>query len=182
MRILGIDPGTNLMGYAIIDVKKSKDIVVDQIGVLKLSGYESASEKLSHIFRKVHHLVTQCVVDELAIEAPFYGKNAQSMLKLGRAQGAAMVAAASLGLEVNEYAPKAIKLAITGNGTSTKEHVAKMLKVIVSNPFDAITNDASDALGVAVCHYYRISSPLGRFGGKNDWNSFLKNNPDRIIQ
>lgn len=181
MRILGIDPGTNIMGFAVIDIVKKNKITVQQIGILKLGGYEKQSDKLTQIFNKVHHLVTQYCIDELAIEAPFYGKNAQSMLKLGRAQGAAMAAASSLGLEVNEYAPKAIKLAITGNGTSSKEQVAHLLKSIVTNPFDAITMDASDALGVAVCHYYRKTSSLGHFGGKNDWSSFLKNNPDRVL-
>ncbi len=175
--ILGIDPGTVVMGYGVIDVTSSKpELLVS--GVLKLEKLDSHALRLKKIFERTLSIIDEFHPDELAIEAPFFGKNVQSMLKLGRAQGVAIAAALSRELPVFEYSPRKIKQSITGNGNASKEQVAAMLKSLihVESKFEFL--DASDALGVALCHYYQK-------GGKSDkknysgWAAFLKDNPQR---
>jgi crossover junction endodeoxyribonuclease RuvC len=178
--ILGVDPGTTLMGYAIVCAENSKlELLV--MGVIELKKYKSHYEKLSKIYERVDSIIKEYKPDELAIEAPFFGKNVQSMLKLGRAQGVAMAAALSNGLPIFEYAPKKIKIAITGSGNASKEQVANSLKLELTIQDMPKYMDATDALGAAVCHFHqtKLINRTTKSGG-NDWKSFIKNNPDRI--
>tara|TARA_Y100000739_G_C20522931_1_gene424996 strand:- start:119 stop:670 length:552 start_codon:yes stop_codon:yes gene_type:complete len=176
--ILGIDPGTTIMGYGIIHIKRNK-INLIQMGVLHLSKLKSHELKLKKIFERTLHLVDQYKPDELSIEAPFFGKNVQSMLKLGRAQGVAMSAALYRNIPIFEYAPKKIKMAITGKGTSSKEQVAGMLKTILDIKEMPKQLDASDGLAAAVCHHFqRNKNSQGK--SYKGWGAFLKNNPEKI--
>ena len=152
--ILGIDPGTTIMGYGIIHVK-GKKIELIQMGVLHLSKLGSHELKLKKIFERTLQLVDDYKPDELSVEAPFFGKNVQSMLKLGRAQGVAMSAALYRNVPIFEYAPKKIKMAITGKGTASKEQVAGMLKTILDIKEMPKHLDASDGLAAAVCHHFQ---------------------------
>ena len=178
--ILGIDPGKNIMGYGLIGIIGSKTELIS-IGIIKLSQFDNHALKLKHIFDRVTSIIVQYVPDEVALEAPFFGKNVQSMLKLGRAQGVAIAASLAKDLPVFEYSPRKIKQSVTGKGTATKEQVAGMLKQIFK--FDAMPQnlDATDALGAALCHFNQFS-PKG-FGvnkGKNNWASFIKENPKKL--
>lgn len=176
--ILGIDPGTTIMGYGIIHIRDSK-IELIQMGVLHLSKLGSHELKLKKIFERTLQLVDEYKPDELAVEAPFFGKNVQSMLKLGRAQGVAMAAALYRNLPIFEYAPKKIKMAITGKGTASKEQVAAMLKSILKINNMPKQLDASDGLAAAVCHHFQKNTDSNK---KNytDWKSFIKKNPSKI--
>lgn len=178
-RILGVDPGTNFLGYAVIVVKQNS-IQIVKIGVVKMSHLESQQLKLKKIFERLQEIIVSCVPGEMAIEAPFFGKNVQSMLKLGRAQGVAIAAGMTKGIEVTEYSPKKIKQSITGNGNASKEQVAAMLETIIKIKLDEQTLDATDALATAVCHHFQSSNLLT--GGKkhSGWDSFAKENPDRV--
>ncbi|HRQ28976.1 MAG TPA: crossover junction endodeoxyribonuclease RuvC [Saprospiraceae bacterium] len=178
-RILGIDPGTNLMGFAILDTFQN-DLKVETIGVLNLKKLDDHQEKLREIFLQTQDLIEQYRPDIMAIEAPFFGKNVQSMLKLGRAQGVVIAAAILLGLEIHEYSPKKIKLSITGNGNAAKEQVAAMLCQILKITINQKHLDSSDALAVAVCHYNQNSG--NKIGGKrySGWASFVTDNKDRL--
>jgi crossover junction endodeoxyribonuclease RuvC len=179
-RILGVDPGTNILGYAVLTVNGTELIPID-VGVVHLKHLEDHPQRLRKIFERLQAIISEYGPRILAIEAPFYGKNPQSMLKLGRAQGVAMAAAITRGLEVIEYAPRKIKQAVTGNGNASKEQVAAMLQSTLPISLDGQYLDATDALAVAVCHYYQSKSLLGGKGEKySDWGSFLKNNPDRV--
>ena len=178
-KILGVDPGTNILGYAVLEVRGSELKILD-FGVFKLAGYEDHHEKLKEIFLQLQEIIETYLPDQLAIEAPFYGKNVQSMLKLGRAQGVAMAAAITMGLEIQEYAPKKIKQAVTGNGNASKEQVAAMLESILKIKISSKHLDATDALGVAVCHYNQSNSVVAGLKKHNGWASFVKNNPDKI--
>tara|TARA_B100000965_G_C19563948_1_gene745908 strand:- start:430 stop:999 length:570 start_codon:yes stop_codon:yes gene_type:complete len=176
--ILGIDPGTNIMGYGLITVK-NKDISLLSMGAIHLTKLGDHSFRLKKIFERTLSLIDEFKVDEMAIEAPFYGKNAQSMLKLGRAQGVAMAASLVREVPVTEYMPKKIKKAITGKGAASKEQVAAMVKSIVPHESTPKFLDATDGLAVAICHYYqgsRIETSSKSYGS---WDSFLKQNPDR---
>ena len=176
--ILGIDPGTTIMGYGIIHIKKNKMILI-QMGVLHLTKLDSHETKLKRIFERTLQLVDEYNPDEMAVEAPFFGKNVQSMLKLGRAQGVAMAAALYRSVPIFEYAPKKIKMAITGKGTSSKEQVAAMLKSILNIKEIPKHLDATDGLAAAVCHYFqRDSTAKGK--KYTGWGSFIKNNPGKI--
>lgn len=178
--ILGIDPGTNVMGYGVLGVKgKSPEVIV--MGVIQLSKFESHYKRLSRIFERVTGLVDQYLPDELAIEAPFFGKNVQSMLKLGRAQGVAMAAALSCDIPISEYAPLSIKQSVTGSGSASKEQVANMLRHILRIPADHMPRllDATDALAAALTHFYETGKPKIDKGAKS-WEQFLRQNPDRI--
>lgn len=181
--ILGIDPGTNVLGYAIIQ-QVSKKLLLHQLGVIKFHKYDSHQTKLMKIFERIQQLIDIHKPTEMAIEAPFYGKNPQSMLKLGRAQGVAIAAGVTKKLKVTEYSPKKIKLAITGNGNASKEQVAGMLPNLIDmRNHTSETLDATDALATAVCHHFQLSNRLGKAGNKksyNDWSSFIKDNPSRI--
>ncbi|HET9057704.1 MAG TPA: crossover junction endodeoxyribonuclease RuvC [Chitinophagaceae bacterium] len=178
--ILGIDPGTLLMGYGIIEVRGNK-LKLLEMDALKLSSKKDNHQRLQIIHEKVLAIIKKFKPDYFAIEAPFFGKNVQSMLKLGRAQGVAIAAAMSTGLEVTEYSPKKVKQSITGNGNANKEQVFKMLQQILCFEHKPKHFDASDALAVAVCHYFQQSSPLSVQANKfNSWEDFIKNNPERI--
>ena len=177
--ILGIDPGTNILGYGVISVDSKGPHYVD-MGVFDLRKIKDPFEKLANIFAGVGELLEQHNPDELAVESPFYGKNAQVILKLGRAQGAAITAAVMRGIPVAEYAPRKAKIAICGNGAASKEQVAMMIQKTLHVELDPKYLDATDALAIALCHHYQISNPLAGVCGKSDWKKFLENNPDRI--
>ncbi|MFA0963030.1 crossover junction endodeoxyribonuclease RuvC [Roseivirga sp. BDSF3-8] len=176
--ILGLDPGTTVMGYGIIIVKGNRMSLL-QFGVIHLSKYSQHELKLKKIFDRVASLLDEHCPDEVALEAPFYGKNVQSMLKLGRAQGVAMAAALSREIPITEYAPKKVKQSVTGNGNASKEQVAEMLKKLLGFTEQPKLLDATDALAVAVCHNFqngRGNSP------SKSWKAFLKDNPGRHFQ
>lgn len=177
---MGIDPGTNVMGYALLGVNgKSPELIV--MGVIKLSKFDSHYLRLRRIFERVTGLVDQYLPDELAIEAPFFGKNVQSMLKLGRAQGVAMAAALARDIPISEYAPLSIKQAVTGRGSASKEQVAEMLRHILHIPVSEMPAllDATDALAAAMTHFYETGKPdLPK--GATSWAQFLAAHPDRI--
>ena len=177
--ILGIDPGTNILGYGIISVDSKGPHYVD-MGVFDLRKIKDPFEKLANIFAGVTELIEEHKPDELAVESPFYGKNAQVILKLGRAQGAALTAAVMKGLPVAEYAPRKAKIAICGNGAASKEQVAMMIQKTLKVDLDPKYLDATDALAIALCHHYQMSNPLVGVSGKTDWKTFLANNPDRV--
>jgi crossover junction endodeoxyribonuclease RuvC len=177
--ILGIDPGTSVMGFGIISVIKGKMklVAIDELVMKKEPNHET---KLKRIFDRTLALIDEFHPDEVALEAPFFGKNVQSMLKLGRAQGVAMAASLHRDIPITEYSPKKVKMAITGNGNASKEQVAGMLQNLLGlKEFPTKYLDASDGLAVAVCHSFNLGKP------ENDknytgWASFLKQNPDRI--
>ena len=178
--ILGIDPGTLLMGFGVIEISGSgvSLIIMD---VLKLSSKKDSYERLQIIHAKVCELVKHHAPHELAIEAPFFGKNVQSMLKLGRAQGVAIAAAMQAGVPVTEYSPRKIKQSITGNGNADKLQVLKMLQRILSFDENPKYYDATDALAVAVCHHFQSNTPAVNGSKKiNGWKEFLIKNPERI--
>ena len=177
--ILGIDPGTNILGFGIVRVDSHGPHYVD-MGVFDLRKIKDPFEKLANIFAGVTELLEEYQPDELAVESPFYGKNAQVILKLGRAQGAALTAAVMKGIPVAEYAPRKAKIAICGNGAASKEQVAMMIQKTLKVELDPKYLDATDALAIALCHHYQMSNPLAGTGGKTDWKKFLDENPDRI--
>ncbi len=180
VRILGIDPGTNVLGFAIIDADK-RVIQVLEIGVVTFTHIsDDHTVKLRYIFEQVQDLIRQYQPTQMAIEAPFYGKNVQSMLKLGRAQGVAIAAGMVNGLATTEYMPKNIKRAITGNGNASKEQVAGMLENILRQKFQEKHFDATDALAAAVCHWFQSSGPMQGKKSYSGWGAFVKNNPDKI--
>ncbi len=176
--IMGIDPGTNIMGYGIILVK-DKEIELLAMGVLKLGRIGDHAVKLKRIFDRTLSLIQEYHPDELAIEAPFFGKNVQSMLKLGRAQGVAIAAALSQSVPIIEYSPRKIKQSITGNGNASKEQVASMLQTLLKHNQAAESFDATDGLAVAVCHYFQKSTQ-GTGKKFSGWKSFLSENPKRL--
>ena len=177
--ILGIDPGTNILGFGVIGINSKGPYYVD-MGVFDLRKIKDPFEKLANIFAGVGELLDEHKPDELAVESPFYGKNAQVVLKLGRAQGAAITAAIMRGIPVAEYAPRKAKIAICGNGAASKEQVSMMIQKTLRVELDPKHLDATDALAIALCHHYQMSNPLAGVGGKTDWKKFLENNPDRI--
>ena len=177
--IMGIDPGTVITGYSVIgSVGTKPDLLI--MGVIELKKYKDHYEKLGKIFERVSSIIKEYKPSELAIESPFFGKNVQSMLKLGRAQGVAMAAALSNNIPVFEYAPRKIKIAVTGNGNASKEQVAGILKYELNISDIPDFFDATDALGVAVCHFYQTRKILRQNKHVSDWAAFVKNNPDRI--
>ena len=167
--ILGIDPGTIVMGYGILKIEGNKP-KLEAMGILQLNKYEDHYLRLRKIFERVLALIDQYHPDELAIEAPFFGKNVQSMLKLGRAQGVAMAAALERDIPIFEYAPLKIKLSITGNGNAAKEQVAGMLQRYLKIP---------DGLAAAVCHYFQTNNPISekKYTG---WKDFIAKNPGKV--
>ncbi len=176
--ILGIDPGTNIMGFGVIQSSGKQPEFID-MGVLDLRKEKDPYDKLRIIFDTTIKLINNYHPDVLAIESPFFGKNVQSMLKLGRAQGVAIAAALSKGLPVHEYAPRKIKLAITGVGQASKEQVSGMLFRMFSLQGMPENFDATDGLAAAVCHFYEDKAPLKSSGSKS-WADFAKKNPGRI--
>ena len=177
--ILGIDPGTNVMGYGVIRVcgKKAEMIA---LGVIDLRKYGDHYLKLGHIFERITGIIDSYLPDEMAIEAPFFGKNVQSMLKLGRAQGVAMAAAIQRQVPITEYAPMKIKMAITGIGTASKEQVADMLRRMMHLDKDELGKflDATDALAVAYCHFMQMGKP-DTDRKYSSWKDFVNKNKDR---
>ena len=178
--ILGIDPGSTIMGYALIKVDGNQPQVL-LMDVLKLASYKDIYERLEKIHTKVCELIRLYCPTTFAIEAPFFGKNVQSMLKLGRAQGVAIAAAMQAGILVTEYSPKKVKQSITGNGNADKDQVWKMLQRILNIEEKPQYFDATDALAVALCHYYQQSSPLtAATKGFKGWDDFITKNEGRI--
>lgn len=178
-KILGIDPGTNILGYGIVIKHSNAKIEVVTLGVLTLSKYNNHYTKLQKIFERVDSLIKQFEIEEIAIEAPFFGKNVQSMLKLGRAQGVAMAAGLKNNLKIFEYSPRKIKMAVTGNGNASKEQVALMLKSTLALSKLPIELDATDGLATAVCHCYQ-SKAIEQSSYKS-WKDFLNQNPNRKV-
>ncbi len=174
--ILGVDPGTTVMGYGLIQIEQG-NLKLLQFGVIHLSKYADHAIKLNKIFERIVQLIDEYHPDFMAIEAPFYGKNVQSMLKLGRAQGVAIAAAISRQVPITEYAPKKIKQSVTGNGNASKEQVAAMLCMLLGIKEAPKLLDATDALAAALCHYYQNGKVETKAQG---WGSFLKENPNRI--
>lgn len=177
--ILGIDPGTNILGYGLIHNKGNK-IEFIAMDVIKLNKVEDPYLKLKAIFEQLIVIIDKYHPDELAIEAPFFGKNVQSMLKLGRAQGVAIAAALHKSIPIFEYSPRKIKQSITGKGSASKEQMAGMLQRLVN--FNELPKylDATDALGVAVCHYFQKTTKQDS-KSYSGWKSFVTDNPDRIL-
>lgn len=178
--IMGIDPGTNVMGYALLAVDNGKPSLI-VMGVIKLSKFDDHYMRLRRIYERVSLLVTEYLPDELAIEAPFFGKNVQSMLKLGRAQGVAMAAALVRDIPIAEYPPLTVKQSITGTGAASKERVANMLQHLLKIPEEKMPAllDATDALAVAMTHFYETGKPKLPKGPKS-WAEFLAKNPGRV--
>lgn len=177
--VLGIDPGTNVMGYGLIHIQGSGMSLID-MGVLRMEKVEDHALKLQMIFDRVVALIDQHKPDELAIEAPFFGKNVQSMLKLGRAQGVAIAGALSRNIPIQEYSPKKIKMSITGNGNASKEQVAAMLKVLLKFSETPAFLDATDGLAAAVCHYFQRGQSTGK-KSYTGWKAFLADNPGKKV-
>ncbi|HUS86405.1 MAG TPA: crossover junction endodeoxyribonuclease RuvC [Bacteroidales bacterium] len=176
--ILGIDPGTNIAGYGVIGIKNREPELIT-LGIIELRKLGDHYLKLKHIFDRTLGLIDEYNPDEMAVEAPFYGKNVQSMLKLGRAQGASIAAALYRSIPIFEYAPRKIKLSITGVGAASKEQVAAMLVNILKFKMDDILLDATDGLAAALCHFYQSVKPASSSSG-NSWKEFLRKNPGRI--
>lgn len=176
--ILGIDPGTTIMGFGVIEIENKKMKFV-QMNELMLKKYDDHYTKLKMIFERTVELIDTYHPDEIAIEAPFFGKNVQSMLKLGRAQGVAMAAGLSRQIPITEYLPKKIKMAITGNGNASKEQVAKMLQQMLKIKELPKNLDSTDGLAAAVCHFYNSGQPdIGT--SYTGWDAFVKKNEKRV--
>jgi crossover junction endodeoxyribonuclease RuvC len=178
--ILGIDPGTNVMGYGLIKVSGNHAVLIT-LGVLKLTRLSDQALKLKRIFERTMMLIEEYHPDELALEAPFYGKNVQSMLKLGRAQGVALAAGLSRDIPVFEYSPRKIKQAITGNGNASKQQVSGMVQKILNFKEEPKYLDATDGLATALCHFFQKQS-ASTFSShpSGSWKKFLSDNPDRL--
>jgi crossover junction endodeoxyribonuclease RuvC len=178
--VLGIDPGTNVMGYGLLKISLNRPEML-AMGILQLDKYEDHYLRLKKIFDRTISLIEEYLPDELAIEAPFYGKNVQSMLKLGRAQGTAIAAALSRDLPIFEYAPLKIKQSITGNGRASKEQVADMLRRILHiREEDLLPQlDATDGLAVALCHYFQTNRPM-QDKSYTSWKDFIHRHPEKV--
>lgn len=176
--ILGIDPGTTIMGFGLIKVEKNQMHFL-QLNELQLSKYSDHYVKLKLIFERTIELIETFHPDEIAIEAPFFGKNVQSMLKLGRAQGVAMAAGLSRDIPITEYSPKKIKMAITGNGNASKEQVAKMLQSLLRFKELPKNLDSTDGLAAAVCHFFNAAKG-GDQKKYTGWKAFVSQNPGKI--
>ena len=194
-RIMGIDPGTNFMGYGVVEVtgRELRSVVMGAVDLHKLT---DPYAKLRRIFDRVGALVDEYTPREVALESPFFGENVQSMLKLGRAQGVAIAAALSLQVGITEYAPMRIKQAITGRGSASKEQVAQMINSILHTDYRPRKLDATDGMAVALCHFFTTANPItqamggarrkGLGGdlkarrGSRSWESFVQSNPDRV--
>ena len=175
--ILGVDPGTTIMGFGVIKIEND-NISCLQLNDLKLSKYENHYLRLGHIYQRTNEIIQTYNPTEMALEAPFFGKNVQSMLKLGRAQGVAIAAGISNGLKVFEYSPRKIKMAITGNGNASKEQVAKMLQKTLNIKEMPKNLDATDGLAAAVCHFYNPTSQVEK--KYTGWEGFIKMESHRI--
>ena len=177
--VMGIDPGTNILGYGVILIDSRKVQYVD-MGVIDLRKEKDHFLKLNRIFKEVGQLIERYSPDDLAIEAPFYGKNPQVMLKLGRAQGVAISAALTRQIPVFEYAPRKVKMAITGRGDASKEQVKMLVEKTLKTTLDIRFLDASDALAIALCHFYQLTSPLTDTSASTNWKAFVEAHPQRV--
>lgn len=180
--IIGIDPGTNKMGYGVISAI-GRDAEYIDMGYISISSKLDTYEKLDVIFKMTDELIGKYSPDEVAYEAPFFGENIQSMLKLGRAQGVAMAVAIKHGAKIFEYSPRKIKLAITGSGAASKEQVAQLLKCILKIDELPKNLDSTDGLAVALCHHYQSTNNMfsgGRGGTKKSWDEYIRQNPDKV--
>ena len=177
--ILGIDPGTNIMGFGLI-LDKGKKIELIALDVIKLDHLDTQPLKLKSIFEKVLALIDHYHPDEVALEAPFFGKNVQSMLKLGRAQGVAMAAALYRDIPIFEYSPRKVKQSITGHGNASKEQVSAMINRLVTIAVQPKYFDATDAVAVAICHFIQAGKPEKSKGYKS-WEDFVKKNPGKVM-
>lgn len=180
--IMGIDPGTRVMGYGVLGIRGRKPEVIVQ-GVIKLDRFESHYLRLHRIYERVESLAAQYLPDEVALEAPFFGKNIQSMLKLGRAQGVAMAACLARDIPIAEYAPRLVKMAVTGNGQASKEQVANMVQHLLRIPQSQMPAllDATDAVAVALTHYYETAKPSSATAkASKSWAEFIAKNPDKL--
>ena len=178
--ILGIDPGTTIMGFGLIKVvgNKMSFLLLNELVLNKLDDHYL---RLKHIFERTIDLIEKYHPDEIAIEAPFFGKNVQSMLKLGRAQGVSIAAALNFNIPITEYSPKKIKMAITGNGNSSKEQVAKMLKSMLKIKELPKNLDSTDGLAAAVCHFFNFDNDNKQKKKYSNWSSFINKNPDKLL-
>ena len=178
--ILGIDPGTTIMGFGLIKVvgNKMSFLLLNELVLNKLDDHYL---RLKHIFERTINLIEKYHPDEIAIEAPFFGKNVQSMLKLGRAQGVSIAAALNFNIPITEYSPKKIKMAITGNGNSSKEQVAKMLKSMLKIKELPKNLDSTDGLAAAVCHFFNFDNDNKQKKKYSNWSSFINKNPDKLL-
>ena len=176
--ILGIDPGSNIMGYAVIS-QRGSEIELLTYGIERFSSADEHLLRIKQIYERTAAIIEKYLPDEMAIEAPFFGKNVQVMLKLGRAQGACISAALAREIPVTEYAPKKVKQSVTGKGNATKEQVAYMMRALLKIDPNTFPFDATDALALAICHHYS-KGVQGRAGSKN-WGSFLAENPGRVL-
>lgn len=175
---MGIDPGTNVLGYAVIGIINVRQFELIDLGTFNMKRQENHIEKLKVIAEEMGIILDHYQPDELAIEAPFFGKNIQAMLKLGRAQGVAMTVAITKGVHITEYSPKKIKQSITGNGNASKEQVSGILGHLCNTDLSDTSLDATDALATAICHYYQNNTPQA--GKKyNSWAAFVKSNPEK---
>ena len=179
LTILGIDPGTNILGFGVVRITSGKPQYAG-MGVIDLRREENPYDKLRRIYTEVGAVCDKYSPDEMALESPFYGKNAQVILKLGRAQGAAMLAAVTRDIPITEYAPRKAKVAVTGNGGASKVQVSTILQKILRIDIEEQFLDATDALAIAMCHYYQLSSPIVSAGGHTSWEKFIAANPDRV--
>ncbi|MBP9993011.1 MAG: crossover junction endodeoxyribonuclease RuvC [Bacteroidales bacterium] len=177
--VMGIDPGTNILGYGVILIDSRRVQYVD-MGVIDLRKEKDHFLKLNRIFKEVGQLIERYSPDDLAIEAPFYGKNPQVMLKLGRAQGVAISAALTRQIPVFEYAPRKVKMAITGRGDASKEQVKLLVEKTLKTTLDIRFLDASDALAIALCHFYQLTSPLTDTSASTNWKAFVEAHPQRV--
>jgi crossover junction endodeoxyribonuclease RuvC len=174
--ILGLDPGTQIFGYGVLK-QTGRDVQAIQMGVVRLEKYGAHEIRLAKIYEKVTQLIEEFMPDEMAIEAPFFGKNFQSALKLGRAQGISMAAAIARQIPIVEYSPKSVKQSVTGNGNASKEQVAAMVIRLLKITPDNFLMDATDALGIALTHLNQGGKKAESKGG---WEQFLKTNTSRI--
>lgn len=177
--ILGIDPGTNILGFGVILVDGKKTHFID-MGVVDLRKEKDHFSKLNIIYKEINAIIGRYKPNDLAVEAPFYGKNPQVMLKLGRAQGAAIAAGLSNGLPIFEYAPRKVKMAITGRGDASKEQVSMILQKTLKVEFHTNFLDASDAVAIAMCHSYQLINPLMDTTASTSWEAFVKSHPGRV--
>jgi len=177
--ILGVDPGTVIMGYGLIHIKNNKLELIN-FGILQLSKIENQPDRLKKIFERMDQLIVEYKPDEMAIEAPFFGKNVQSMLKLGRAQGVCIAAALNRNLYIEEYSPKKIKQSLTGNGNASKEQVAAMLMRLLNIKEMPKYLDATDGLAAAVCHHFQKGIGENNKSKSDSWKAFMTENPKRV--
>lgn len=178
--ILGVDPGTQLLGYGVVGVDTRSRPHYIAMGTFDLRKIDDPFDRLANIYSGISEIIEEYSPSDLAIESPFMGRNSQVILKLGRAQGAAIIAAKCKGLLVTEYAPRKAKIAICGNGAASKEQVAMMVEKTLSINIEPESLDATDALAIAMCHYYQLTSPLTSVMASTSWKKFIEANPDRV--